>query len=96
MDNYPTQQEALQGTVDQFLNSGTPEDFECLIRANLDKVRRVIYRIVLNVEDCEDLVQETFIKAYQKIHTFQQKSKFSTWLCQIGVNLAISFLRISQ
>ena len=89
LDNHISDQDLLN----IFLETRLPEDFEHLIRANIGRLQGVIYRIVLNIEDSEDLVQETFIKAYDKIDTFKGDAKFSTWLCQIGVNLAISFLR---
>lgn len=82
-----------QVLVGAFLKARTPETFEPLVTGNITMVRRIIYRIVLCPDDTEDLVQETFIRAYEKAAAFEGKSKFSTWLCGIGVNLAISFIR---
>jgi RNA polymerase sigma-70 factor (ECF subfamily) len=76
-----------------FLESRLPEDFQPLVAANIERVRRIIHRIVLCPESTEDLVQETFIKAYERIDQFNGKAQFSTWLCSIGVNLARSFAR---
>ncbi len=50
-------------------------------------------RMMRNNEDAEDLLQETFIKAFQKIDTFKGKSSFYTWIYRIGVNIALGKLR---
>ena len=49
-----------------------------------------------NVQDAEDLVQDTFVKAYQNIHRYQDSWKFSTWLFTIAVRLANSHFRRSR
>lgn len=46
-----------------------------------------------NVQDAEDLVQDTFVKAYRNIHRYQDSWKFSTWLFTIAVRLANSHFR---
>ncbi len=76
-----------------FRQTRRPDDFQPLVAANIERVRRIIYRIVLSPENTEDLVQETFLKAYQRIDQFEGKARFSTWLCGIGVNLARSFMK---
>ena len=50
-------------------------------------------RMLRNNEDAEDMLQETFITAFQKIATFQGKSSFYTWLYRIGTNIALGKLR---
>jgi RNA polymerase sigma-70 factor (ECF subfamily) len=52
-----------------------------------------VYRLVENHEDAHDVVQDTFLKAYQALDTFQGDSRFFTWLYQIAINTAISFRR---
>ena len=49
-----------------------------------------------NAHDAEDLVQDTFVKAYQNIHRYQDSRKFSTWLFTIAVRLANSHFRKSR
>lgn len=44
-------------------------------------------------EDAEDIVQETFIRAYRQLGKFEARSNVSTWLHRIGVNCAIDYLR---
>jgi RNA polymerase sigma-70 factor (ECF subfamily) len=60
----------------------------------VDKYKNIVFNIALriskNKEDAEELVQDTFLKAFQKLNTFKSKSKFSTWLYRIAYNLAVS------
>jgi RNA polymerase sigma-70 factor (ECF subfamily) len=60
----------------------------------VDKYKHMAYTIAMkimrNEEDAEDAAQEGFIRAYQQIHTFQGKSKFSTWLYTIIYRVSIS------
>ncbi len=50
-------------------------------------------RMLRNNEDAEDMLQETFITAFQKIDSFKGKSSFYTWIYRIGVNIALGKLR---
>jgi RNA polymerase sigma-70 factor, ECF subfamily len=63
----------------------------------VQKYERKIYRLAKNItqndEDAEDVLQDTFIKAYEHLDSFQGNSKFYTWLVRIGVNEALMKLR---
>jgi RNA polymerase sigma-70 factor (ECF subfamily) len=52
-----------------------------------------LFRIVKNADDARDLCQDTFLKAYRSIRSFKGRSKFSTWLFQIGYRKALNFLK---
>jgi len=52
-----------------------------------------IYRIVRHPEDTEDVLQETFLKAYQHLQSFRGACSFSTWLVAIGTNASLMLLR---
>ena len=93
MDAALDRQESDKVLLDKFLHTRTFEHFEPIIQRHLKQIYRVVYRIVHNQHDAEDLVQDTMLRAYESIETFKGRAKLSTWLCQIGVNLAISFLR---
>jgi len=69
------------------------EAFSRVMDEHIDQVRRVVYRIVLNAYDTDDIVQETFIKAFHKIDSFKGAAKFSSWLCRIAYNEAYLSLR---
>lgn len=64
-----------------------------LVRRYEKKMLRTIYRVVGNVETAEDLTQEAFLKAYDRLDKFDSSRRFSPWLFQIGVNGAIDWLR---
>lgn len=57
------------------------------------KVFRIALHITQNREDAEDIVQETFLKAFTKLEQFQGNSKFYTWLVRIAVNESLMRLR---
>lgn len=53
----------------------------------------VAFRIVNSTDEAEDVLQEAFLDAFQKIHDFRQTSTFGAWLKQIVINRALSQLR---
>lgn len=63
----------------------------------MERHRSAIYHIILKIvrdrEAVEDLVQETFMKAFASLATYRSEYKFSTWLYRIAANAAIDFLR---
>lgn len=54
---------------------------------------RVVYRFVHNMETAEDLAQETFLKVYDRLEQFDSSRRFGPWLFRIGVNLTLDYLR---
>lgn len=58
-----------------------------------EAVYSIIYRMVHNQQEAEDLMQETFIKAYNSITSFNEEYAFSTWLFKIATNNCIDFFR---
>lgn len=66
---------------------------EEFVQSNLRRVFLIIYRIVGNVADAQDLTQETFIKALQKQEQIKDLEKAAHWLSRIASNTAIDFLR---
>jgi len=63
----------------------------------VDRYERKIFRLARNItqndEDAEDVLQESFLKAYSNLESFQMHSKFYTWLVRIAVNEALMKLR---
>jgi RNA polymerase sigma-70 factor (ECF subfamily) len=72
---------------------GDPAAFEELVQKYERKVFRLAKNITNNDEDAEDVLQETFLKAYSHLDGFQGNSKFYTWLVRIAVNEALMKLR---
>jgi RNA polymerase sigma-70 factor (ECF subfamily) len=56
-------------------------------------LRQRIFQIVQHQEDAEDVLQDTFLKAYQHLQTFRGACRFSTWLVAIGTNMSLMLLR---
>ena len=54
---------------------------------------QIIHRMVTDEEDRKDLAQEIYLKAFRKMAEFKYESKLTTWICQIGYNTCIDFLR---
>jgi RNA polymerase sigma-70 factor (ECF subfamily) len=73
--------------------SGNTEAFDELFLRYKRKLFAVAQRIVNNREDAEDVVQESFQKAFLHLGTFQEKSRFSTWLTRIAMNESFMVLR---
>jgi RNA polymerase sigma-70 factor (ECF subfamily) len=69
------------------------EAFRVLMRRYQDKVFGIAYGITLDREESLDIVQEVFVKVYERIHTFREESKLSTWLHRITVNLCLNWRR---
>jgi RNA polymerase sigma-70 factor, ECF subfamily len=74
--------------------SGDKEAYGALVRAHGASVFRVVFRIVGNQADAEEIVQETFLRGYQRLGSFEQRSAFATWIYRIAVNCALN--RIHQ
>jgi len=70
--------------------------FDQLAQSALPKLRGTIRRMVGHPQQTDDLVQDTLAKAWISIETFERRSAFSTWLCRIGTNLTIDFLRAER
>lgn len=72
---------------------GDREALAQLYRLYRDNVYRICLRMVRNPSDAEDLVQETFLRVMNKIHTFRGDSQFTTWLYRVTKNVALMQLR---
>jgi len=72
---------------------GDTKAFEELVLRHKRRVFAVAKRITNNWEDAEDVAQESFHKAFLHLDSFQEKSRFSTWLTRIAMNEALMLLR---
>lgn len=67
--------------------------FELVVRHYSEQLYWTIRRFVLTHEDADDVLQNTFVKAWQNLTAFERRSSLSTWLHRIAVNEAIDHLR---
>jgi len=80
--------EAVMGLVDR-MRKGDREALMAIIRLYQKKVFLLAYSYFRNSEDAMDIVQETFLRLYQKAGQFQKGRNFQNWLLQIAKNLCI-------
>jgi len=81
----------LENTITNILE-GNEEEFNIIIHTYQQQIFSYIYRIVKNRQDAEDLTQDTFIKAYKKLNSLQDKSVFKSWLYQIAYRTTVNHL----
>lgn len=70
--------------------SGNTSAFAYFVDTYQDMAITIAYRICGNRQDAEDVVQESYVKAYRNLHGFRSESKFSTWLYRIVYNTAVT------
>jgi RNA polymerase sigma-70 factor, ECF subfamily len=73
--------------------SGSPEAFQKLHTAYSRRLYRSIVAITKSPQDAEDALQDTFLRAYLAIHTFEGRSNIYSWLTRIAINSALTILR---
>lgn len=86
-------QEESDSTLVAATKNGESQAFEFLVKRHQTKIFTVAFRITRNREDAQDVVQQSFHKAFVHLSTFQGKSSFSTWLTRIVINEALMCLR---
>lgn len=90
----------METKTDQFyidrVLKGDSNAFAPLINRYKDLIFTLVIKIVKNREDAEEVAQDSFIKAYQKLDSFEGKSKFSTWLYTIAYRNALTKVRKKQ
>lgn len=73
--------------------NGSTEAFSELVRRHQKVVLRLAMRMTRDLSLAEDITQESFVKAYRKLHMFEHRSSFKSWLYQIAANTAKNKLR---
>ncbi len=66
--------------------------YELLVQRHMNNVFGIVYRIVFDREEAEDITQEVFVKVYNGIKKFEQQASFSSWLYRIATNSALDAL----
>ncbi len=70
---------------------GNKENYEILIRRYNSMLYKTARGILREEEDIEDVMQEAYIRGFEKLHQFRSEAKFSTWLTRILINCALQF-----
>jgi len=80
-----------RAAVDEVL-AGKHESFRVLVDRHGRKVFGLAYRMTGNEHDADEVVQETFLRCYKRLDSFESRSTFSTWLYRIASNCALDLL----
>ncbi len=72
---------------------GNREAYRSIVEKHQDFVFTIVRRIIATREDAEEVAQDVFVKAYEKLRDFKGEARFSTWLYRIAYNAAISHTR---
>ena len=72
---------------------GHAEDFGYFMERYGQEAFAIVARLVPRQEDAEELVQDAFVRAFNRLETFEGRSSFSTWICRIAYTTAVSWLR---
>ena len=76
--------------------NGDSNAFEILFTTFKTRLHHSLFKILRNYHETEDIVQQAFLRAWEKIGTFKGNSNFYTWLYRIGFNLAITKINSSR
>src|SRR6266851_3144796 len=72
---------------------GDGEAFRALVEQHSRSVFRLAFRMTGNQQDAEDVVQESFMRAYRQLNRFESRANFGTWLYRITANCAVDLMR---
>src|ERR1051325_10912210 len=72
---------------------GDPDAFRQLVERHSKPIFRVAYRMTGNEHDADDVVQETLLRAWRQMGSFEERANFSTWIHRIAVNCSLDLLR---
>src|SRR5215470_8925757 len=75
---------------------GDSEAFRELVERHSRSVFRLAYRMTGNEQDAEDVVQESFLRAYRQLGRFESRANFGTWLYRIVANCSVDLMRARQ
>jgi RNA polymerase sigma-70 factor (ECF subfamily) len=84
------------GAVVVRAQSGDGDAFRTLVERHSRSVFRLAYRMTGNEQDAEDVVQETFLRAYKQLSHYESRSSFSTWLYRIASNYSLDLIRMRK
>jgi len=72
---------------------GDPDAFRILVDRHSRAIYRLAWRMTANSHEAEDIVQDTFLRAYKQLHRFDGRAAFGTWVHRIAVNCSLDLIR---
>ena len=88
----PALETADEGALLRSARGGDREAFSALVEPHRRRLFEHAYRMLGSVPDADDLVQETLLRAWGGIGSFEERASMRTWLCRIATNACLSFL----
>jgi RNA polymerase sigma-70 factor (ECF subfamily) len=84
--------ESLDAAAVALVRAGDRDAFRPIVERYSEMLFRLAYRITGNEADADEIVQETFLRAYRKLDSFDGRSSVSTWLFRIATNCSLDLL----
>src|SRR5579871_716373 len=75
---------------------GDEDAFRVLVEQHSRSAFRLAFRMTGNPQDAEDVVQESFLRAYRQLGRFESRANFGTWLYRIVANCSVDHMRARQ
>lgn len=75
------------------VRAGDGDAYRALVERHSRSVFRLAFRMTGNEQDAEDVVQETFLRAYKQLHRYESRASFGTWLYRIASNYSLDLVR---
>jgi RNA polymerase sigma-70 factor (ECF subfamily) len=88
--------EVEAGSAVERARSGDSDAFRLLVEQHSRAVFRLAFRMTGNEQDAEDVVQETFLRAYRQLDKYEARSSFATWLYRIASNYSLDLIRMRK
>ncbi len=88
MEVHPLDQELVRESL-----AGDLQAFQALVERHQQAVFRILYRLLKNKQEAEDMAQETFLRCYRHLNKYDQARPFAPWLYRVATNLALSRMR---
>src|SRR5215475_11236691 len=88
--------EVEAGSAVERARAGDSDAFRLLVEQHSRSIFRLAFRMTGNEEDAEDVVQETFLRAYRQLDKYEARSSFSTWLYRIASNYSLDLIRMRK
>jgi RNA polymerase sigma-70 factor (ECF subfamily) len=85
--------EANDGAIVAQVLAGDRDSFRVLVERHNRAIFRLAFRMTGNEHDAEDIVQDTFLRAYRGLDKFESRANFGTWLHRVAINCAFDHLR---
>jgi RNA polymerase sigma-70 factor, ECF subfamily len=88
--------EVEAGSAVERARAGDSDAFRLLVEQHSRAIFRLAFRMTGNEQDAEDVVQETFLRAYKQLDRYEARSSFATWLFRIASNYSLDLIRMRK